>query len=107
MSGNAARERLSENRPVQSHHDATYDCTSADGQNRNWRGTVPARAIKGTVFIDGSATTSLQNNRPVAKYAGKGTIILSGLYTMDGNNALRANLSSDGKSCHTHCGLGR
>ena len=87
------RERLSEGRPVQTHGDATYSCTSADGQTKlAWDGTT--LTIKGTVFIDGSATTAHKQHRREVR--GKGTIILSGLYTMDNNNALCVNLSSDG-----------
>jgi Tfp pilus assembly protein PilX len=75
---------------------ATYSCTSADGQTKlAWDGTT--LTIKGTVFIDGSATIS--NNGTVAKYVGKGTIILTGLFSMSNNTALCANLS--GSSCNT------
>ncbi len=67
---------------------ANYSCTSADGQTKlAWDGTT--LTIKGTVFIDGSARSTSTN----AKYVGKGTIVLSGLYTMDNNTALCVNLS--------------
>jgi hypothetical protein len=73
---------------------ANYSCTSADGQTKlAWDGTT--LTIKGTVFIDGSARSTSTN----AKYVGKGTIILSGLYTMDNNTALCVNLS--GGTCNT------
>src|SRR5512133_205048 len=73
---------------------ASYSCTSADGQTRlAWDGTT--LTIRGTVFIDGSARSTSTN----ARYVGKGTIILSGLYTMDNNTALCANLS--GGTCNT------
>jgi hypothetical protein len=73
---------------------ASYSCTSADGRAKlAWDGTT--LTIKGTVFIDGSARSSSGN----AKYVGKGTIILSGLYTMDNNTALCVNLS--GGTCNT------
>jgi hypothetical protein len=73
---------------------ATYSCTSADGQTKlAWDGST--LTIKGTVFIDGSAT--IDNNGTVAKYAGKGTIILSGLYSMTNNTELCVN---------TDCGVG-
>jgi hypothetical protein len=75
---------------------AQYSCTSADGQTKlAWDGTT--LRIQGTVFIDGSATVS--NNGTVAKYVGKGTIILTGLYSMVNNTALCVNLS--GSSCST------
>jgi len=65
---------------------ATYSCTSADGQTKlAWDGTT--LTIKGNVFIDGSANSSSNG----AKYVGKGTIILSGLFTMDNHNTLCAN----------------
>ena len=51
--------------------------------------------IKGTVFIDGSARSSSTN----AKYVGKGTLILSGLYSMGNNTALCVNL--EGSGCDT------
>ena len=61
---------------------ANYSCTSADGQTKlAWDGTT--LTIKGTVFIDGSAKSTSGN----AKYVGKGTIILSGRYSMDNNTA--------------------
>jgi hypothetical protein len=73
---------------------ASYSCTSADGRTKlAWDGTT--LTIKGTVFIDGSARSTSGN----AKYVGKGTIILSGLYSMDNNTALCANLS--GGTCDT------
>jgi hypothetical protein len=73
---------------------AAYSCTSADGQTKlAWDGTT--LTIKGTVFIDGSA----KSTAGAAKYVGKGTIILSGLYSMDNNTALCANLS--GSTCST------
>jgi hypothetical protein len=73
---------------------AAYSCTSADGQAKlAWDGTT--LTIKGTVFIDGSA----KSTSGAAKYVGKGTIILSGLYSMDNNTALCANLA--GATCST------
>ena len=73
---------------------AQYSCTSADGKTKlAWDGTT--LIVKGTVFIDGSALSSSTN----AKYVGKGTIILSGLYSMANNTALCVNLSSG--SCNT------
>jgi hypothetical protein len=73
---------------------ATYSCTSADGQTKlAWNGTT--LTIKGNVFIDGSAQSSSTN----AKYVGKGTIILSGLYSMSNNTALCVNLVSG--TCNT------
>ena len=72
---------------------ANYSCTSADGQTKlAWDGTT--LRIQGTVFIDGSA----KSTAGAAKYVGKGTIILSGLYSMDNNTALCANLSGSGCS---------
>ena len=73
---------------------APYSCTSADGQTKlAWDGTT--LTIKGNVFIDGSA----RSTSGAAKYVGKGTIILSGLYSMDNNTALCANLA--GGTCNT------
>jgi hypothetical protein len=74
---------------------ATYSCTSADGQTKlAWDGTT--LTIKGTVFIDGSAAVSANNT--VAKYVGKGTIILTGLFSMTNNTALCVNLQGGGCS---------
>jgi hypothetical protein len=65
---------------------ANYSCTTADGQTKlAWDGTT--LTIKGTIFIDGSARSTSGN----AKYVGKGTIILSGRYSMDNNTALCVN----------------
>jgi hypothetical protein len=73
---------------------APYSCTSADGQTKlAWDGTT--LTIKGTVFIDGSA----QSSSNTAKYVGKGTIILSGLFSMSNHNTLCVNLSAG--SCST------
>jgi hypothetical protein len=75
---------------------ANYSCTSADGQTKlAWDSTSRTLTIKGTVFIDGSARSTSGN----AKYVGKGTIILSGRYSMDNNTALCVNLS--GSTCDT------
>jgi hypothetical protein len=71
---------------------ANYSCTSADGQTKlAWDGTT--LTIKGTVFIDGSA----RSTSTTAKYVGKGTIILTGLYSMDNNTQLCVN---------SDCGVG-
>ena len=79
---------------------AAYSCTSADGQTKlAWDGTT--LTIKGTVFIDGSA----KSTAGAAKYVGKGTIILSGLYSMDNNTALCVNLS--GSSLQYERAVGR
>jgi hypothetical protein len=72
---------------------ATYNCTSADGKTKlAWDGTN--LTIKGTVFIDGSAKSTSTN----AKYVGKGTIVLSGLYSMDNNTMLCVNADCGGGS---------
>jgi Tfp pilus assembly protein PilX len=71
-----------------------YSCTSADGKTRlAWDGTT--LTVQGTVFLDGSA----QSSSGSAKYVGKGTIVLSGTFSMSNNTALCANLS--GSSCNT------
>jgi hypothetical protein len=71
---------------------ANYSCTSADGQTKlAWDGTT--LTIKGTVFIDGSA----KSTSTTAKYVGKGTIILTGRYSMDNNTQLCVN---------SDCGVG-
>jgi len=71
---------------------ANYSCTSADGQTKlAWDGTT--LTIKGTVFIDGSAKSTSGS----ALYVGKGTIILSGRYSMDNNTQLCVN---------SDCGVG-
>jgi len=73
---------------------APYSCSSADGRTKLiWDGTT--LTIKGTVFIDGSAQSSSDN----AKYVGKGTIILSGTFSMSNHDALCVNLS--GGNCNT------
>jgi hypothetical protein len=75
---------------------ATYSCSSADGKTKlAYDATTRTLTVKGTIFIDGSAKSSAGN----AKYVGKGTIILSGLYTMGNNTALCVNLS--GSTCDT------
>ncbi len=67
---------------------ATYSCTSADGKTK-LAYDAPSRTltVKGTIFIDGSVRSSSTN----AKYDGKGTIILSGLYSMSNNTVLCVN----------------
>jgi Tfp pilus assembly protein PilX len=75
---------------------ATYSCTSADGKTKlAWDATTRVLTVKGTIFIDGSAKSSAGN----ANYVGKGTIILSGLFTMGNNTALCVNIS--GSTCDT------
>jgi Tfp pilus assembly protein PilX len=76
---------------------ATYSCTSADGKNKlAYDASSKTLTVKGTIFIDGSARSSAGNG---TKYVGKGTIILSGLYSMDNNTVLCVNTS--GGSCDT------
>lgn len=73
---------------------ASYTCKSPSGLGElSWNGTT--LTIRGTVFIDGSARSSSNN----AKYSGKGTIILSGVFTMDNGNSLCAYLVSS--NCDT------
>ena len=73
---------------------ASYSCRSADGKNVLAYDTASKTlTIKGTIFIDGSAKSSAVG----AKYVGKGTLILSGLYTMDNNTGLCVNLA--GNNC--------
>ena len=67
---------------------ATYSCTSADGKTKlAYDATSRTLTVKGTLFIDGSVRSSSTN----AKYVGKGTIILSGLYSMSNNTVLCVN----------------
>jgi hypothetical protein len=73
---------------------APYSCTSSGGQNKlAWDGTT--LTVKGSIFIDGSVRSSSTN----AKYVGKATIILSGLYSMDNNTVLCVNLAPG--TCNT------
>jgi Tfp pilus assembly protein PilX len=75
---------------------ATYSCTSADGKTMlAYDATSRTLTVKGTIFIDGSARSSATN----AKYVGKGTIILSGIYSMANNTVLCVNLNGSGNSC--------
>lgn len=74
----------------------TYSCSSADGKNvLAWNAATRVLTVKGTIFIDGSARSSATN----AKYVGKGSIILSGLFTMANNTVLCVNLNGPGNSC--------
>jgi hypothetical protein len=67
---------------------ATYGCSSADGKNvLAYNASTKILTIKGTVFIDGSVRSTSTG----AKYVGKGTLILSGIYTMDNNTQLCVN----------------
>ena len=74
---------------------ASYSATSADGQTKlAWDKATTTLTIKGTVFIDGSAMSSSTS----AKYVGKGTIIVSGLFSMDNNTQLCVNADCGGGS---------
>jgi len=73
---------------------ATYNCSSADGKNvLAYDASSRILTVKGTIFIDGS----VQSTSTSAKYVGKGTLILSGIYTMDNNTQLCVN---------SDCGVG-
>ena len=62
---------------------------------RSWRGTGPPSRSR----APSSSTEARQSTSGSAKYVGKGTIILSGLYSMDNNTALCVNL--EGGGCDT------
>src|SRR5262245_30605974 len=67
---------------------ATYSCSSANGRNvLAYDATSGTLTVKGTIFIDGSVRSTSTS----AKYVGKGTLILSGIYTMDNNTQLCVN----------------
>jgi Tfp pilus assembly protein PilX len=70
----------------------SYTCKSGQGE-LSWDGTT--LTVRGTIFIDGSITSGSNN----AKYVGKGTIIVSGTFSMANGNVLCVNLSSG--SCDT------
>jgi hypothetical protein len=81
---------------------AGYDCISADGTKRlswngtntTWRGIAPGHLkVEGTIFIDGSATSSADP----ATYDGKGAIILTGTFRMSNHEELCVN--AQGKNC--------
>jgi hypothetical protein len=62
---------------------SSYTCTSKTGE-LSWNATTKALKIKGTIFIDGSATvdSSGYSGNPVFTYSGTGTLILSGTFAM-------------------------
>jgi Tfp pilus assembly protein PilX len=78
-----------------------YTCRSASGTGvLSWDGTT--LTIKGTIFIDGSicsggGTTCTNNNDAI--YVGKGTIILTGTFSIFNHDNLCVNLSGGG--CNT------
>jgi hypothetical protein len=64
---------------------SSYTCTS-NGGTLSWNNASKQLSIRGTVFIDGSATvdnTGYAGN-PVFTYSGTGTIVLSGTFAMKG-----------------------
>jgi hypothetical protein len=64
---------------------SSYSCTSSAG-TLIWNNASKKLTIKGTVFIDGSATidsTGYMGN-PVFTYSGTGTIVVSGTFAMKG-----------------------
>jgi hypothetical protein len=72
---------------------ATYSCKTAKGELSYDAGTKKL-TVEGSVFIDGSATSTAQG----VQYRGKGAIILSGTFEMLNNTSLCVNLS--GADCN-------
>ena len=74
---------------------ATYTCRSADGKGElSYNAATKVLTVNGPIFIDGTAVSSA-----VARYVGKGAIILSGTYSMSNGTALCVNLT--GSNCDT------
>jgi Tfp pilus assembly protein PilX len=63
----------------------SYSCTSKNG-TLIWDASTKRLTIKGTIFIDGSATidSSGYSGNPVFQYSGSGTLVVSGTFAMKG-----------------------
>jgi hypothetical protein len=80
-----------------------YSCSTLSG-NISWDPAGGSNGdgqltISGTVYIDGSAYVGPQSNK-VYSYSGVGAIMLSGSFSMSGDN-MCAVLTSNGKACDT------
>lgn len=76
---------------------STYSCVSSDGRGElSWDGST--LVIKGTVFIDGSAC--ICSTGAGGQYVGNGTIILTGIFTMNNNDNLCVKGGVSGASCN-------
>jgi hypothetical protein len=64
---------------------SSYSCGSSTG-TLSWNNASKTLALKGTVFIDGSATIDSAGypGNPVFTYSGTGTVVLSGTFAMKG-----------------------
>ncbi len=70
-------------------YNQSYTCRTTDGNGTpigelSWNASTKVLTIKGTVFIDGSATVDKTgySGQPVFRYAGQGTIYLSGTFAV-------------------------
>jgi len=65
---------------------ASYTCKTLSGGNTigelSWNASTKVLTVKGTMFIDGSATIDGGAGKPVFSYSGEGTIYLSGTFSM-------------------------
>jgi hypothetical protein len=64
---------------------SSYSCSSSAG-TLTWNNSTKKLTIRGTIFIDGSATidSAGYSGNPVFTYSGTGTIVLSGTFAMKG-----------------------
>ena len=62
---------------------ATYTCKTAQGE-LSYNAATKKLTINGSIFIDGSATSSAND----ATYVGRGALILAGTFTMDNHDKL-------------------
>ena len=76
----------------------SYSCKSRAGE-LSWNGSTNKLTVRGTVFIDGSATIH-EPGRPRPQYAGQGPIFLTGTFMM--KNALMC-VKTTGNGNNTHC----
>jgi hypothetical protein len=74
---------------------ATYTCKSGQGE-LSYNATTNKLTINGSIFIDGSATSTAND----ATYVGQGALILSGTFSMDNQDKLCVKLTAGG-DCDT------
>jgi hypothetical protein len=74
---------------------ATYSCKTGQGE-LSYNATTKKLMINGSIFIDGSATSTAND----ATYVGRGALILSGTFSMNNQDRICVQLTSGG-DCDT------
>ena len=92
---NSINESATAARPPFDLTGATYSCKTGQGE-LSYNASTKKLTINGSIFIDGSATSTAND----ATYVGRGALILSGTFSMDNHDVICVKLTGGG-DCDT------